>query len=457
FIVTDEHLALAAGKVRCGQCKSIFDATSFLFRDPEHDNGESTGAVAPEVPAEDFQGEEINDADLDNEEDGFEENKSYDDDDDFEDDGLDDDEDDDLEDDELDDDEDDEFEDDELDDDEDDDFEDDELDDDEDDDFEDDELDDDEDDDLEDDELDEDVDDNLKDDEQDEGDEENLEEKAPDSETIPILLVSDQNIEQQFTSDEALNARLDTELEADSEITSETTEIQPGKEPNITTQPDLSDDGVMISVASSAEYHHGVEAGLTDQSDPESEFKRALGGISLSESDPDKRAEEVANFVNGEQGRASWLPKLLWLFGSTLILLLIVASIFWFKRFELASNHNWRPVVDKLCQIVDCGIPAQRDISAIELRSREVTLNESDVTVNMILLNTATFVQPYPRIEVDFFDLDGNLITTKVMLPVEYLRVEFRKSLMPVAVPIYIEFDISIDTDEIVGYVFRFL
>ena len=30
FIVTDEHLALAGGKVRCGNCKAIFDARQFL-------------------------------------------------------------------------------------------------------------------------------------------------------------------------------------------------------------------------------------------------------------------------------------------------------------------------------------------------------------------------------------------------------------------------------------------
>jgi hypothetical protein len=220
---------------------------------------------------------------------------------------------------------------------------------------------------------------------------------------------------------------------------------------------DLSDDEQMsLALETTEDYHQSHEATYELPLSEQEQFEKSLHNLSLAD-DADTRAAKVEQLVNQSQGTGNLVKQLGWLFGSLLVLVVVLGSIFWFKRFELAADPSWRPYIDKVCQLIPCGLPEQRDVSKIELRSREVTIGENAVTINMILLNRASFVQPYPRIEIEFFDLDNNSVATRVKLPTEYLRSDLRKTPMPVAIPVHIEFDVSVDTEEVVGYVFRFL
>ena len=175
-------------------------------------------------------------------------------------------------------------------------------------------------------------------------------------------------------------------------------------------------------------------------------FAESLENLELTESTPEARDQVVDDFISPEATKSRFVHNSLWVIGSLVILIIIVGLIFWFKRLELAKDPNWRPYIDKACQYIDCGIPSQRDINKIQLQNRDVTYGDENITVNMIIINSASFRQQYPRIEVNFSDLDGNPLSTHVILPSEYLRAELIGTVMPQNVAIHIEFSLDADT-----------
>jgi len=274
---------------------------------------------------------------------------------------------------------------------------------------------------------------------------------------IPVLLEAGQIIEQSFEDDDKISVIALTEADFTTDETeSEPELLVPNNEP-ATDDVEVSEDSdkVQISMATTDDYQASVEAAYEKPLTEEEAFAKSLGNLDLAESDPEAREQAVEQAVNAKKS-GSILRQVSWFFGSLVILLAIIGSIFWFKRFELAADPDWRPFVDIICEQAPCGIPTQRDVSKIELRSREVTVQDESVKVNMILLNKASFIQPYPEIEIDFFDLDGNRLATKTTSPWQYLRSDMVNKPMSSGVPVHIEFSLDINTEEVVGYVFRF-
>ena len=276
---------------------------------------------------------------------------------------------------------------------------------------------------------------------------------------IPELMETGQEVEQHFDDSEQIRATAKADTDVDSlDDESEHEELAPTTEPvGEDVHLDEDSDKIQVALESENDYQESHEANYQGPLSEEEQFASSLDRLDLRESDPEARAKVVDAAVAGNKTSGVWLKQLGWLFGSLFILFAILAVIFWFKRFELAADPQWRPLVDSICEYVDCGIPTQRDVSKIELMSREVTVQDEAVKVNMILLNRASFPQPYPRIEIDFFDLDGNRLATRVELPTEYLRKDMQNKAMTPGVPVHIEFSVDINTDEVVGYVFRLL
>lgn len=186
-------------------------------------------------------------------------------------------------------------------------------------------------------------------------------------------------------------------------------------------------------------------------------FVESLENLQLAETDPDARENVVDSFTKPEKQPSKTLQKLFWTLGGLILVFVIVSAIFWMKRQELAKDDRWRPTIDKICLYINCGIPARRDISRVELQNREVRYGDDNITVNLLLMNTADFEQGYPRIEMTLSDLDGNVLSTHLVLPAEYLRSDLVGRLMPKNVPVHIEFNLAANTEVVVGYEFKFL
>ncbi len=252
----------------------------------------------------------------------------------------------------------------------------------------------------------------------------------PQQEESPIVVLDNQS--ELPVSDLEIKEHADSQEYVQIDMVVEST-VEPS------TEVELPDDAVME---------------IKDDSDM---FVESLENLQLAETDPDARDGVVDNFTKPEKKPSKILQKLLWSLGGLVLVIVIVGAIFWMKRLELAKDDRWRPTIDKVCHYIDCGIPVRRDISRIDLQNREVRYGDDSITVNLLLMNTAAFEQGYPRVEMTLSDLDGNELSTHLILPAEYLRRDLVGSLMPKNIPVHIEFNLTANTNIVVGYEFKFL
>jgi hypothetical protein len=104
--------------------------------------------------------------------------------------------------------------------------------------------------------------------------------------------------------------------------------------------------------------------------------------------------------------------------------LLLVSQLAYFQHTALAQNSSIRPWMERLCDLVQCELPPRRDLSKLELLSRNVYShpNARDaLIVSVSLINNATFEQPYPVLIVTLSDVRGNLLVKRLFPPSTYL------------------------------------
>ncbi|MFP5345119.1 MAG: DUF3426 domain-containing protein, partial [Gammaproteobacteria bacterium] len=124
-----------------------------------------------------------------------------------------------------------------------------------------------------------------------------------------------------------------------------------------------------------------------------------------------------------------WLGTGAWSVALAGLIALLLAQYLYFSRNELARHAELRPMLSGFCSllnnIVPCAIPLQRDIRRIEVENRTVQSHPAApnaLLVQLTLVNTARFAQPYPALELSFTDLNARLIAQRRFQAAEYLE-----------------------------------
>jgi predicted Zn finger-like uncharacterized protein len=153
------------------------------------------------------------------------------------------------------------------------------------------------------------------------------------------------------------------------------------------------------------------------------------------------------------------LKRFLWFMGCIILVFTLLLQYIWFYRAELQYDPFWQPVVEEICQSLPCQLAPKRDISKIKISHRLVKPigdNKKLMSVDLMLVNNATFEQPYPTILVDFSDHNGAVLSQEKVLPAQYLSAKRQLSLMPKAVDIHVHFEINKPANQATGYTFKF-
>lgn len=177
------------------------------------------------------------------------------------------------------------------------------------------------------------------------------------------------------------------------------------------------------------------EASVTLPEDPELDLDLALGAEPDKESIPsietpvgfgelaDLRPEELAAPEEpAYTPRPAAKPWMKWL--SVVLVLALIAQIIIWNRKTLIEVPGMRPVVTALCTVAGCDIGARRDVTAIELVSHGIYSHPTVPDALMLkaeIANRAEFAQPYPVIQVDFSDIRGKAVALRRFGPSEYL------------------------------------
>ncbi|MDH5387345.1 MAG: zinc-ribbon domain-containing protein [Gammaproteobacteria bacterium] len=149
----------------------------------------------------------------------------------------------------------------------------------------------------------------------------------------------------------------------------------------------------------------------------------------------------------------------------SLAILVVTASLLleytWFNRNELIRDHQLRPLVTQFCIIANCDTMNLREPGEIEMTTRNIYSHPNVKNALMIsgtLINHARFEQPYPDILIDFSDVRGEVIASRVFTPEDYLQIK-NTSLRNLAPQVSIDFNMEIQDpgNNAMTYEFSFL
>ena len=148
--------------------------------------------------------------------------------------------------------------------------------------------------------------------------------------------------------------------------------------------------------------------------------------------------EELLNETPVRRRPPSWL----WGTLALLALLALPAQYLYYNFAALAHDQRSRPLLENLCLVARCELPARVDISRIRSTNLLVRPHPefpNALAIDVILYNRADFEQPFPVLEMEFTDTSGRRLASRRFRPEEYLSGELAGvRLMPPQTPIHV-------------------
>jgi predicted Zn finger-like uncharacterized protein len=150
-----------------------------------------------------------------------------------------------------------------------------------------------------------------------------------------------------------------------------------------------------------------------------------------------------------------------WVLGLLFICGVALAAQVLYLQFDVWSKHpDIRPVYAWLCERLNCTLPQMRALDALVSKNLVVRANPEvpgALTVDALIVNEATFAQPFPVIELRFSSMGGNLIAGRRFRPDEYLAGEMQgATMMMPRTPVHIALSIDDPGQDAVNYVMVF-
>lgn len=162
----------------------------------------------------------------------------------------------------------------------------------------------------------------------------------------------------------------------------------------------------------------------------------------------------------GRPRQAGPLATLLW---STLALILmgtLAGQYVYDQREQLHRYPELQPWLQRFCTLLECELPAPRDVTRIELLSRNVYSHpnvEGALMITATLVNHAPYAQPYPLLGLSLSDLQGRVVAQRRFRPEEYLhRPLGAEELMQPGVPVSLSLEILDPGSEALAFEFDF-
>ena len=135
----------------------------------------------------------------------------------------------------------------------------------------------------------------------------------------------------------------------------------------------------------------------------------------------------VPDELREQSARSSLAVSLAWGAGSLLLLIILGAQLAWSSRDQLLQNPTVQGWVETACRNIDCSKLGLRAPDKMEMTSRNVYTHptaEDALMMTLTIVNRAGFTQGYPDIRVDFSDVVGTTIASRIFSPDEYLALD---------------------------------
>lgn len=225
------------------------------------------------------------------------------------------------------------------------------------------------------------------------------------------------------------------------------------------------------SDASTFELMEQPEAPPTREEEEEAQIRFHLEGTDeeddyqperLSARDPERSA--LLMNIDPEPVEMDWVRKnnrdnrrrWLWPALAASALVLLVLQVAWLQFDRLSRLEPYRSVYGAICPLVGCELPTLIDrsrIRAYNLVVRNHPERSGALIVDAILLNTASFDQPFPDLVLEFSNLGGDTVAARQFSPREYLSGELAgREVMPANQPVHLTLELVDPGEEAVNY-----
>ena len=114
----------------------------------------------------------------------------------------------------------------------------------------------------------------------------------------------------------------------------------------------------------------------------------------------------------------------LWLVGSLVLAVGLVAQIAWWERGHWLRDPQIHARLDGLCAVLGCRLPLPRIPGTIEILSPSLALHPEDpqaLRLALTLVNSAAVPQRFPLLQVELYDEAGGLTAARRFNPDSYL------------------------------------
>ena len=154
--------------------------------------------------------------------------------------------------------------------------------------------------------------------------------------------------------------------------------------------------------------------------------------------------EPIAIHQPGEQSR---LIKTLLIACNILLLLGLGAQYFWQQIDRFLLDERFTPLTSLLCQAVECPQVTRFDLN--QFSTEELIVNahpqlENALQVDFIFRNNAGNAQAFPRVELNFTDINLRLLANRLFEPQEYLDPELQQfEVLPAGASVQIKLEIA--------------
>lgn len=153
------------------------------------------------------------------------------------------------------------------------------------------------------------------------------------------------------------------------------------------------------------------------------------------------------------------------LFGFLFLIILLVLSfsqLAYFRAHDLVNLiPSTRPLLEKFCDTVSCFYSGPSDTKQIELLSRDVRLHPKEkkaLLISAAIINNANFAQPYPNIHIRLSDISGNVVVERVFSAKTYMgKLNNPFLLMKSKTPVHINFEVVDPGKDAINFEFSFL
>ncbi len=104
--------------------------------------------------------------------------------------------------------------------------------------------------------------------------------------------------------------------------------------------------------------------------------------------------------------------------------LLLAVQLFLAQRAQLAADARWRPLVQAICGVAGCSVPAWREPGAFAMLARDVIAvpgRPGVLRVQASIRNDARWPQPWPALRLSLADTSGRVLGARLFAPTDYL------------------------------------